>query len=642
MSSARPGPPSFTGPRPANWKSLAPPPIPGVTFAHQPNLAPLPLPKLSNTLSGLRHSLSPLARSWPELNDAEAKIRDFGSSLGVGEQLHKRLEQRKAEKDSQGSSWLEEWWDDLAYLTYRDSVMINVSYYYGFKPHPAHLPQAPSHRAAAIVHSVMRFRHSYKRGQEPPESIRAGPLCMDSWRWMFDCCRVPGETADWSVSHAQEGDRGDSGHVIVLRRGRIWRLEPWRDGQLLSVPELQQQIEWIYAHTEDEYPAVGVLTASSRDIWYSDQAHICEDKHNRDILAAIHSAAFVLCLDTERSADDVAHSRALWHGAVGERLGLRSRWMDKPCQFVVDDGGRAGFVGEHSIMDGTPTVALCDRVLDMIAAMPAEAAPADLAPLDPATAPSPLDWTVTPKLKKAIANAEEAARALIATQALGIVRTSYGKREIKAFGVSPDAWAQLLVQLAYTRLLRKRGEQRAGGTYEAAATRRFRKGRTEAIRVLSDDAALWAEKMDDAQADLRSRGESFARAVKRHGTDARAAGMGLGIDRHLLGLKQCLLPGEPVPAIFDDPLIKRSSRWVLSTSAVFSKHFGPYGWGEVVPDGFGVAYMTGFDDYLQFTITSRTEMPHAEFCAELERAAEDMFSLHLALGREATTDKAKL
>ena len=60
-------------------------------------------------------------------------------------------------------------------------------------------------------------------------------------------------------------------------------------------------------------------------------------------------------------------------------------------------------------------------------------------------------------------------------------------------------------------------------------------------------------------------------------------------------MKQTLKEGESVPAIYSDPLFRRSSNWVLSTSAVFSKHFGPYGWGEVVPEGFGVAYMTGFD-----------------------------------------------
>lgn len=62
-----------------------------------------------------------------------------------------------------------------------------------------------------------------------------------------------------------------------------------------------------------------------------------------------------------------------------------------------------------------------------------------------------------------------------------------------------------------------------------------------------------------------------------------------------VGLRKSLREGEPLPAVFTDPVMQRASTWVLSTSAVFSKHFGPYGWGEVVPNGFGVPYLTGFD-----------------------------------------------
>ena len=85
--------------------------------------------------------------------------------------------------------------------------------------------------------------------------------------------------------------------------------------------------------------------------------------------------------------------------------------------------------------------------------------------------------------------------------------------------------------------------------------------------------------------------------------------------------------GEEMPAVFSHPVVKRSSYWVLSTSAIYTKNFSPYGWGEVVPGGFGVAYTSGFDDFLQFTVTSRTEMPNDEFCEELQRAAKDMYDL---------------
>jgi len=47
------------------------------------------------------------------------------------------------------------------------------------------------------------------------------------------------------------------------------------------------------------------------------------------------------------------------------------------------------------------------------------------------------------------------------------------------------------------------------------------------------------------------------------------------------GLRQLLAPGEEVPELYSDPVYQRSSYWALSTSAIFSKHFPVYGWGEV-------------------------------------------------------------
>ena len=110
---------------------------------------------------------------------------------------------------------------------------------------------------------------------------------------------------------------------------------------------------------------------------------------------------------------------------------------------------------------------------------------------------------------------------------------------------------------------------------------------------------------------------------------------------HLLGLQQLILPTEQTPSLFTDPLYLRAKRWVLSTSAVYSKHFDAYGWGEVVPDGFGVAYMTGSDDELFFNITCRKEMPIDEFMQEIERAVVDLKDLFLK-EKEEEVDHAKL
>ena len=103
--------------RPQNWKAAAPPPLPGTTtFAKQASLGKLPVPELSTTLRRLKESLKPHAKSEDEYTVAIAKIDEFGE--GKGAELHERL----LKKQANTAHWLEDWWDDLAYLAYRDSV----------------------------------------------------------------------------------------------------------------------------------------------------------------------------------------------------------------------------------------------------------------------------------------------------------------------------------------------------------------------------------------------------------------------------------------------------------------------------------------------------------------------------------------
>lgn len=102
--------------RPQNWKALAPP-LPNLV--HQPStLPPLPVPPLPATLQRLKDSLRPLARSPQEFDSVCHKIDDFARPDGPGPILQQLLLQRKNARDH----WLEEWWDDLGYLAYRDSV----------------------------------------------------------------------------------------------------------------------------------------------------------------------------------------------------------------------------------------------------------------------------------------------------------------------------------------------------------------------------------------------------------------------------------------------------------------------------------------------------------------------------------------
>ena len=386
---------------------------------------------------------------------------------------------------------------------------------------------------------------------------------------MFDCCRVPGEGLDWSVSYAKSGDLGNSGHIIVLRKNRVWKVEVTQNGRLLTTQEIERQafspcdemlcltdntrqIQHIYDNTLEEYPGVGVLTASNRDVWskvcaiqlcsiyvriqkrffFQDYLTLRSNTHNSQILDEIHSSAFIICLDSSLPKDSIHHSRALWHGDVvaGIPVGLRNRWVDKPLQFIVFDNAYAGIMGEHSVMDGTPTARMCDDVLDML--------------YDPAfdhgtssgesiPAPEPLDWEISPEITQAIGDADRAAIELVEGQELGFHLTSYGKAAIKTFAVSPDSWAQMIIQLAYKRLLGN--NKRNGATYEAASTRKFYKGRTETIRVVTSEADAWVNSMDDDQVNVETRKKLFDLATSQHISLAVKGGQAQGVDRHLFG-----------------------------------------------------------------------------------------------------------
>lgn len=181
---------------PVNWKAKAPLSLPGPTFAAQAKLLKLPVPDLEQSLGKLKDSLKPIAHSTEEYDAAVAKVDDFAK--GLGPKLHERLLKRRDETDH----WLEEWWDNDAYLAYRDSVVVNVSYFCecstscrswtrsddgldGFEDQPSHLPQTPASRAANLIRAAMLFRKKFKLGQVSPEGPKDDPLCMDTWRYAF-------------------------------------------------------------------------------------------------------------------------------------------------------------------------------------------------------------------------------------------------------------------------------------------------------------------------------------------------------------------------------------------------------------------------------------------------------------------------
>lgn len=116
------------------------------------SLPRLPVPTLSSTgakyLETVRPHLTPA-----EFDRTQSVVQSFVQS-GLGKQLQERLQARAADPDIK--NWLADWWNDVAYMAYRDPVVVYVSYFYVHVDDPWRRDQVK--RAASLVKAMLPFR----------------------------------------------------------------------------------------------------------------------------------------------------------------------------------------------------------------------------------------------------------------------------------------------------------------------------------------------------------------------------------------------------------------------------------------------------------------------------------------------------
>ncbi len=130
-------------------------------------------------------------------------------------------------------------------------------------------------------------------------------------------------------------------------------------------------------------------------------------------------------------------------------------------------------------MDGTPTHRLNDYASMLIFTDALDFSDPDLRSNLPE--PAALRWEITPEIAADIEAAERHFERQIGSHELRVqAYQGYGKGLIKKFKCSPDAYVQMLIQLAYHKMY---GKNRP--TYESAATRKFPAGPDgdDAVRV---------------------------------------------------------------------------------------------------------------------------------------------------------------
>jgi carnitine O-acetyltransferase len=555
----------------------------GPMLRFEESLPKLPVPTLEETAVRYLKSVHPLL-STSELESTTKAVQEFIKPGGIGSKLQEKLLARR--EDPKHKNWIYEWWNDVAYLSYRDPVVPYVSYFYSHRDDRRR--RDPSKRAAAISTAVLEFRKQVIEGTLEPEYMKKLPISMESYQWMFNACRIPAKPADHPVTYPPK----ENEHILVIRKNQFFKVQHTIQGKQLNTSELEQQFKRIYEKAE-KAPAVGALTSENRDIWTEARETLLKaHSSNAAALKTIESASFVVCLDDASPVTLEERAHQYWHGDGC------NRWFDKPLQFIINDNGTSGFMGEHSMMDGTPTHRLNDYVNDVIFNNKLDFSNPSIRSGLPD--PTVVKFQVNKEVQAEIERATKDFTEVIGAHELRVqAYQGYGKGLIKKFKCSPDAYVQMIIQLAYFKMY---GKNRP--TYESAATRRFQQGRTETCRSVSDESVAFCKAISDSSVADQETVALFRKAINAHVEYISAASDGKGVDRHLFGLKKLLGPNDEVPAIYKDPTYAYSSTWFISTSQLSSEYFNGYGWSQVVDDGWGIAYMIN-ENSIQFNVVSK-------------------------------------
>jgi carnitine O-acetyltransferase len=344
---------------------------------------------------------------------------------------------------------------------------------------------------------------------------------------------------------------------------------------------------------------------------------------------------FVLVLDDFVPADINEAAANVLHGTNRLKDGgdvqigtCLNRWYDK-LQLIVCRDGTSGLIFEHSIIDGHTAlrfasdvyaetlIAFAESIVDLIhgpglvthvldavverstRSGSSSSSSSNIDMVD--VRPRKLVFELSDDLLDAVYYAETALCDEISANDTQVLEfREFGKKLVVGNKISPDAFVQMMILLAYYRLYGK-----ADCMYEPALTKQFFHGRTEAIRGTTPQAVQFCQTFCSKTASPDEKLDALRIATTEHSRLTTEAAQGLGVDRHLFALK-CIAQrnGMPTPVIFESAAWKALGHTVLSTSNCGNPSLRLFGFGPVVPDGFGVGYIIK-DHGFSFSVTSK-------------------------------------
>ncbi|XP_031986479.1 carnitine O-acetyltransferase isoform X2 [Corvus moneduloides] len=461
--------------------------IPGRFQLHQEALPHLPVPPLQQTLDRYLLALQPII-SPEELSHTQELVAEFRKPGGVGERLQKGLERRARKTEN----WLSDWWLKTAYLEYRLPVVVHSSPGVVLPKQDFLDRQGQLRFAAKLIEGILDFKSMIDNETLPVEYMGGKPLCMNQYYQILSSCRIPGPKRDSIVNYAK--GKKQSRHITVVHNFQFFELDVYNsDGSPLTADQLFIQLEKIWnTSLQTNKEPIGILTTNHRNSWAKAYNNLLKDKTNKESVRAIEKSICTVCLDAPmpRVSEDIYKSRVaaqMLHGG-GSRLNSGNRWFDKTLQFIIAEDGSCGLVYEHAPSEGPPIVSLLDHIVEFTK-KPEEVVKSSMVPLP---MPKKLRFNITPEIKNDIEKAKQNLNIMVEDLDIKVmVFHQFGKGFPKSEKISPDAFIQLALQLAYFRMY-----GHACATYESASLRMFRLGRTDTIRSTSVDSLKFVQSMD--------------------------------------------------------------------------------------------------------------------------------------------------
>jgi len=299
-----------------------------------------------------------------------------------------------------------------------------------------------------------------------------------------------------------------------------------------------------------------------------------------------------------------------------------NRWYDK-LQIIVCNNGSAGVNFEHSSIDGHTALRFVSDIFAQTVVQFAQSITKTIygigripsvleAPIRRAikenngnkldTRPKRLTFQFTEGMVDRILRAEAKLGDEVVSSDVRVLEfKDYGKTFVVTHNMSPDSFVQMAILVAYYQLYGKVVCQ-----YEPVLTKQYLHGRTEAMRSCTSRAATFCELWCSSTASLDKKIEALKAATAEHSSYVKECAAGKGIERHLFALK-CIADkfDLPMPSFFKSKAWTTVNHTILSTSNCGNPSLRLFGFGPVVPDGFGIGYIIK-DSAIHFTISSKS------------------------------------